>query len=110
MGAFQTTGHAPAMAKRSATQRLITTRRRTKLDDGHVQFLHVLEDPALGPRRSSLSFRPETGVLVLEESRTATGKTTIVFDLSPEEVDTLAEALAVLRVKRVRILPSDTLL
>jgi hypothetical protein len=107
MGAVQATGHALAMAKRNSLQGLISTRRRTKLDDGHVQFLHVLEDPALGLRRSSLSFRPETGALVLEESRAATGRTVIAFDLSPEELDTLAEVLSVWRVKRVATLRSE---
>ena len=95
------------MAKRRAPQGLITTRRRTKLDDGLVQFLHVLDDPALGPKRSALSFKPKTGELVLEESRPATGKKTIVFDLSWDEADTLAEALAVWRGIRRSRLPMD---
>ena len=65
-----------------------------------MRFLHALDDPALGPKRSALSFKPKSGELVLEESRPATGKKTIVFDLSRDEADTLAEALAVWRGMR----------
>ncbi len=80
-----------------------TTQRMTQLDEGQVRFHHQHEDSPQGPRRSTLSFAPKSGLLVLEERGPGAAKRTLAFELSRDEADTLREALALARVRRAQV-------